>query len=150
MEYTREIAEKALKCCCGEKNDCENCPLKDECESSPFESVIAKYAMMLVQDLKADIAGLETAETQNNMAKAIDTLTVERDIYREAANNYKNYIDSFGNYLTVGYEPSAAKYAAEMDMWRAIALDKKAREEELEKLYTENYELRSMINVSSN
>lgn len=53
MKYSRKIAEKALECC-GVKNDCKGCPIKEECESSPFESVIAKYAVALVQDLKKE------------------------------------------------------------------------------------------------
>lgn len=149
MEYTREIAEQALECC-GDKNNCEGCPLKGECESNPFESVIAKYVVELVKELKAEMSELDEyiVETRTSTSKTIENLTVEREIFREAAINYKNYLDNFGNYLNAGYEPSAAKYAAEMDMWRVIALERQAKEEELERLYAENIKLRSMINVS--
>ena len=56
MNYNRKIAEKALECC-GIKNSCEECPIREECFNSPFESVLAKYAIALVNDLKTEFGG---------------------------------------------------------------------------------------------
>jgi hypothetical protein len=63
MKYNRKIAEKALECC-GNKNDCKNCPIREECESNPFESAIAKYSAKYVEDLKEEIASLKTIPEQ--------------------------------------------------------------------------------------
>lgn len=54
MNYSRKRAEKALECC-GVKNSCEGCPIVEECVSSPFESVLAKYAVALVNELKEEL-----------------------------------------------------------------------------------------------
>lgn len=150
MEYTREIVEKALECC----DDCSNCPLSAACENKETKAIMHQV-VTFVNDLKATLTELDefaenAVETQTQMNQVITNLSVERDAYREAFTGYKNYIENFGNYLNAGYEPTAAKYAAEMDMWRVIALDNQAKDEELERLSAENLELRSKINVSDN
>ena len=50
-----------------------------------------------------------------------------RDTFREYAYNMQKYVENIKHKEEAGYEPSAARYAAEMDMWHAIAL----RENEL-------------------
>ena len=62
MNYSRKRAEKALECC-GVKNSCEDCPIREECQSSPFESVLAKYAIALVNELKNE---LESSNVSSN------------------------------------------------------------------------------------
>ena len=122
MKYNREIAEKALKCCINfGRDNCASCPIKEECESNPLESVIAKYAYALVEDLKADC-----------------------NIYKDYAYNMQAYVENVRNKEVAGYEPSAARYAAEMDMWINISLQRQSLEKEIERLTLENAKLRSL------
>lgn len=124
-EFNRELAEKALECCSITGRDmCENCPLKEECESSPFESVIAKYAFELVKRLKAELNVAK--DVAANAVHGNEELIAQRDSFRDYAYNMQAYVESVRNYDSAGYPPSASRYAAEMDMWNNVALQKRA------------------------
>lgn len=124
MKYSKDDIIEALRCCSlNGRNSCETCPLKEECEESPLESVIAKYTLDVVNDLIL----------KNKK------LTEERDTFKEAFYSYQNWVNSIGAYESDGYERSVAKHAAEMDMWRCIALTKKQLEDEIERLQEKLY-----------
>lgn len=46
-----EQIKKALKCCLGDRMMCNKCPIQDECESNPFDAILAKYAFSLIEEL---------------------------------------------------------------------------------------------------
>ena len=126
MKYSRDDIIKALECCSilGDES-CEGCPLKEACEDSPLACVIAECALELVKDL-----------LYKNKK-----LTEERDTFKEAFYGYQGWVNSIGAYESEGYERTAAKAVAEMDMWRAVALTEKQLEEENTRLRTDNQEL---------
>lgn len=122
MKYNREIAELALECCNSSGRDnCKNCPIKDECESSPFESVIAKYALALVKELKS--------------------ANKELDTYKTYAYNMQELVEDIRKKEDAGYTPTAARIAAEMDMWRRVSLQQEAQEQEIARLNRKIFEL---------
>lgn len=52
MKYSRDDVMEALKCCSlNGRNSCQTCPLKEECEESPLESILAKYALEVINGL---------------------------------------------------------------------------------------------------
>jgi hypothetical protein len=52
MKYSNDDIIEALRCCSlNGRNSCETCPLKEECEESPLESVLAKYTLGFIDDL---------------------------------------------------------------------------------------------------
>jgi phage terminase Nu1 subunit (DNA packaging protein) len=124
MKYSKDDIIEALRCCSlNGRNSCETCPLKEECEESPLESILAKYTL-----------GVVTKLTQENMA-----LTEQRDTFREYAYQMHAMIENIRVKENEGYEVSAAKAAAEMDMWRVVALTKKQLEDEIERLQEKLY-----------
>lgn len=119
MKYSKDDIIKALECCSlNGCNSCETCPLKEECEENPLESVLAKYTLEVVNDL-----------TLKNKK-----LTEERDTFRDYAYKMQRYVENVNNKEVAGYEPSAARYAAEMEMWQVVALEKKELKDEIERL----------------
>ena len=46
---------KALEYCLADRIECDKCVLQRECESNPFYSAIAKYALDLIKRQKAEI-----------------------------------------------------------------------------------------------
>lgn len=123
MTISKDKILKALGCCTSTgRSMCSECPVREECESSPFESVIAKYAFELVSELLHEK----------------EALTEQRDTFREYAYKMHALVENIRVKENEGYEFSAAKYAAEMDMWRVIAAEKKA-------LQDDNERLRSML-----
>jgi hypothetical protein len=119
MKYSKDDIIKALKCCSfNGRNSCETCPLREECEESPLESVLAKYTLEVVDKLM----------TENR------TLTEQRNTYREYALQMHAMIENIRIKENEGYEFSAAKHAAEMDMWRCVAAEKQALQDENERL----------------
>ena len=52
----REII-KALEYCLADKIECDKCALQIECESNPFYSTIAKYALDLIKRQKQRLRG---------------------------------------------------------------------------------------------
>jgi len=126
MKYSKDDIIEALRCCSlNGRNSCETCPLKEECEESPLESVIAKYTLDVVNDI-----------VHKNKK-----LTEERDTFKEAFYNYQNWINSIGAYESEGYERSAAKAAAEMDMWRCVAAEKQTLQDQNKRLIADTEEL---------
>jgi hypothetical protein len=128
MKYSKDDIIEALRCCSlNGRNSCETCPLKDECEENPLESILAKYTLEVVDKLM-----------QENKA-----LTEQRDTFREYARQTQAMIEGIKAKMNEGYEYSAAKYVAEMDMWRVVALEKKRLEEEIERLQEKLYAKKS-------
>jgi hypothetical protein len=119
MKYSKDDIIEALRCCSlSGRNSCETCPLREECEESPLESVLAKYTLEVVDKLI----------TENGI------LTEQRNTYREYALQMHAMIENIRTKENEGYELSAAKYAAEMDMWRCVAAEKHALRDENERL----------------
>lgn len=52
---------KALKLCNADKISCDICPLKKECDSDPFYSFPAKYALDIINRQKEEIKKLKDA-----------------------------------------------------------------------------------------
>lgn len=52
MKYSKDAIIKALECCSliGSES-CNSCPLREECEDSPFASVVAECSLELIKDL---------------------------------------------------------------------------------------------------
>lgn len=120
MKYSKDDIIEALERCSlnSGSGSCEDCPLKEECENSPFASVLAKY----------------TLEMLNKIMHENRELTEQRDTFREYTYNMQKYVENVRHYEEAGYEPSAARYAAEMDMWRCVTAEKQMLHEEIERL----------------
>ena len=119
MKYSKDDIIEALRCCSlNGRNSCETCPLKEECEESPLESILAKY----------------TLEVVNKLIHENKVLTEQRDTFREYAYKMQALIENIKLKENEGYEFSAAKHAAETDMWRVVAAEKRILEEENERL----------------
>jgi hypothetical protein len=119
MKYSKDDIIEALRCCSlNGHNSCETCPLKEECEESPLESVLAKYTLEMVDKLTLD-----------NKA-----LTEQRNTYKEYALQMHVMMENIRVKVNEGHEYSTAKYMAELDMWRVIAAEKQALQDENERL----------------
>ena len=119
MKYNKDDIIKALECCSliGSES-CNGCPLEKECEDSPFASVMAERSLELIKDL-----------LHKN-----EELTEQRDTFREYAYKMQALIENIKLKENEGYEFSVAKHAAETDMWRVVAAEKRILEEENERL----------------
>jgi hypothetical protein len=84
----------------------------------------------------------ELTEENEKLRHNHEKLIEERDTFREYAYNMQKYVENIRHKEEAGYEPSAARYAAEMDMWRVVALEKK-------ELTEENKTLNSLVKVLS-
>ena len=75
---------KALECCNADRNECDKCALQEECESNPFYSTIAKYALDLLKRQKTEIERLKSM----NQAKldCIHDLQKENEILSRNAD----------------------------------------------------------------
>lgn len=130
MKYSKDDVIKALELCSlsGGSSSCEGCPLKEECEENPLESILAKY----------------TLEVVNKLLHENKALTEQRDTFREYALKMHALIENIKIKENEGYEFSVAKHAAYMDMWRVIASEKRALQDEnkrlLERLRIKNLE----------
>lgn len=119
MKYSKDDIIEALRCCSlTGRNSCETCPLKEECEESPLESILAKY----------------TLEVATKLINENRVLTEQRDTFREYAYKMQALIENIKLKEKEGYEFSVAKHTAEMDMWRVVAAEKRILEEENERL----------------
>jgi hypothetical protein len=85
-----------------------------------------------LSDTLALIKGL--TEENEKFRYEHEKLIEERDTFREYAYNMQKYVENIRHKEEEGYEPSAARYAAEMDMWRMIALRENKLVEEIEEL----------------
>ena len=56
---------KALEYCNADRNECDKCALQEECESNPFYSTIAKYALDLIKRQKTEIERLKSMNQAN-------------------------------------------------------------------------------------
>ena len=74
----------------------------------------------------------ELVEENEEFRYKREKLIEERDTFREYAYNMQRYVENIKHKEEVGYEPSAARYAAEMEMWHVVALEKKKLTEENE------------------
>lgn len=119
MDLNRERIIKALECCT-HRPRCRECSYTiKQCEN------VRKDALSLIKELTA-----ENEQFRYEQGKLIE----ERDTFREYAYNMQKYVENIKHKEEVGYEPSAARYAAEMDMWRVVALKKKELTEENDRL----------------
>lgn len=126
MKYSKDDILEALRCCSlNGRNSCETCPLREECEESPLESVLAKYTLEVVDKLMH----------KNRV------LTEQRNTFREYVYQMQAMVDNIKVKENEGYEFSAAKYAAEMDMWRRVAAEKQALQDQNKKLIADTEEL---------
>lgn len=75
---------KALEYCNADRNECDKCALQEECESNPFYSTIAKYALDLLKRRQAEIERLKSM----NQAKldCIHDLQSENEILSRNAD----------------------------------------------------------------
>lgn len=126
MKYSNDDILEALRCCSlNGRNSCETCPLKEECEESPLESILAKYTLDVVNMLMHE-----------NRA-----LTEKRNTFREYALQMHAMVENIRIKENEGYELSAAKAAAEMDMWRCVAAEKQALLDQNKRLIADTEEL---------
>ncbi len=126
MKYSKDDIIEALRCCSfNGRNSCETCPLREECEESPLESVLAKYTLDVVDKLM----------TENR------ALTEQRNTYREYALQMHAMIEGIKIKVDEGYDFSVAKHAAEMAMWRVIAAEKQALQDQNKRLIADTEEL---------
>lgn len=126
MKYSKDDIIEALRCCSlNGRNSCEACPLKEECEESPLESVLAKYTLEAVDKLM-----------QENRV-----LTEQRNTYREYALQMHAMVEGIKIKVDEGYDFSVAKHAAEMDMWRCVAAEKQALQDQNKRLIADTDEL---------
>ena len=51
MELNREQIVKVLECCLADRVICNDCPIQKECESTPFDATLARYALALIREL---------------------------------------------------------------------------------------------------
>lgn len=121
MELNREQIIKALECCT--RSGCSDYQTKD-CPLKPYEDCSTRLAV--------NALALITSQEQR-----IKELTEERDTFREYAYKMQMYVENIKHNEDMGYEPSAARYASEMEMWRVVALEKKKLSEENERLRAE-------------
>jgi hypothetical protein len=131
MKYSKDDIIEALRCCSlNGRNSCETCPLREECEESPFASVPAKYALEVV----------------NKLMHENRVLTEQRNTFRECALQTHAMVEGIRVKMDEGYEYSAAKQVAEMDMWRCIAAEKQALQDENERLTNKLIDLKKGTN----
>ena len=126
MKYSKDDIIEALRCCSlNGRNSCETCPLKEECEENPLESILAKY----------------TLEVVNKLIHENEELTEQRDTFKEYALKMHSQVENIKIKENEGYEFSVAKHAAEMDMWRVVAAEKRALQDQNKRLIADTEEL---------
>jgi hypothetical protein len=126
MKYSKDDIIKALECCSliGSES-CSGCPLEEECTDSPLASVMAERSLELIKEL-----------LHNN-----EELTEQRNTFREYAYQMHAMIENIKIKENEGYEFSVAKHAAYMDMWRVIAAEKQALQDQNKRLIADTEEL---------
>ena len=63
-----------------------------------------------------------------------ERLIIERDTYKSHSYNVQNLLTDINKKITEGYELSAAKACAEMEMWQRVALREKQLTERIDNL----------------
>ena len=85
-KFTDEEIIKALEYCNAGRTDCDKCVLKRKCESYPFHSAVAEYALDLINRQKAEIERLKGSTVVNNIMKSqIIKRGVKSRAYKEFA-----------------------------------------------------------------
>jgi hypothetical protein len=126
MKLNREQVIQALEFCgiC----ECNNEKTNTECAliNMPFcKNYLRKQSLALIKELTE-----ENEKFRHNHENLIE----ECDTFREYAYNMQKYVEYIKHKEEEGYEPSAARYAAEMEMWHVVALEKKKLADENERL----------------
>ena len=137
MELNAEQIKKALECCKTPlASDCASCSYTGKrLEDGVYEGCVNclvgdSLALITSQEQRIGELTDENVQFRHEQGKLIE----ERDTFREYAYKMQKYVEYIKHKEEEGYEPSAARYAAEMDMWRVVALEKKKLEEEVERL----------------
>lgn len=131
MELNRDQIIEALGCCGGDIIECQKCAYRKNGYNKCKEGA-AQDARALIKKLTA-----QNDQFRYEQRKLIE----QRDTFREYAENMQKFIEFIKHYDAAGYQPSAARYAAEMDMWNVVALEKKRLTEENERLHASCMEL---------
>lgn len=157
MKYNREQIVKALECCT-EQEYCATCPATDYCKG--MDSLIEDAATLIKELTEESYKWQEAYDCADSACRELSSkcdefteenkrfrhnhekLIEERDTFREYAYNMQKYVENIRHKEEAGYEPSAARYAAEMEMWHIVALEKK-------ELTEENKTLNSLVKVLS-
>ena len=121
----RDKIIKALECC-SDTSDIM------KCQSCPYMQPRSGCNINLMHDALSLIK--ELAEENEQFRYEQGKLIEECDTFREYAYNMQKYVENLKHKEEAGYEPSVARYAAEMDMWRVVALEKKKLADENERL----------------
>ena len=119
MKYSKDDIIKALECCSlldGES--CGDYPLEEEYIDHQLASMIAESSIGLIKDL---------LHKNEELIERMNT-------FKEYALKMQALLENIKIKENEGYEFSAAKYAAEMDMWRVIASEKRALQDENKRL----------------
>lgn len=132
MKFNRDQIIKALECLSLGSIFCDpKCPYySDRC----CQVALSRDAIALIKELTE-----ENDKFRYERRKLIEA----RDTFEEYAYKMQLYIEYEKHKEEAGYEPSAARYAAEMEMWRIVALEKKRLEEEIDLLKTEAHDVKA-------
>lgn len=127
MELNAEQIKKALECCI--EGECDGCTYD---EQTACKEYLLTDALALIKELIADNEQWRNDWERNQAQwdRAYEKLEVERDTFRDYAYKMQKYVENIKHKEEEGYEPSAARYAAEMEMWHIVALEKKRLEDE--------------------
>lgn len=120
------------------KSDLAICALGD-CQACHYNKFIAGCrdemcgdALALINSQEQRIQELEARNRQYGYEQR--KLVEAHDTYKEYAEKMQLFVEKIKHREEEGYEPSAARYVAEMEMWRVVALEKQKLTEENEKL----------------
>lgn len=101
----REII-KALEYCNADRNECDKCVLKRKCESNPFYSVVAEYALEIINRQKAEIKRLN-----GKLIHALSELSLTRTSLIDAKiEAYKEFAERIRECCAVNDDLTADAY----------------------------------------
>lgn len=98
---------KALEYCNADRNECDKCALQEECESNPFYSTIAKYALDLIKRQKKELEDIkdkkaivfklseeQLSEVNENLLKLVEynERKIKAEAYKEFADRIRQVI----------------------------------------------------------
>lgn len=107
-KFTDEEIIKALEYCNADRNECDKCVFQRECESNPFYSAVAEYALNLINRQKSEIERLK-----KEVSVARDAYTSIQDRYEHTKTEaYKAFAENAVIRLTNNYH---SKYAHWID-----------------------------------
>lgn len=94
-EITNEEIISSLTYCNADRNDCDKCVLNRKCESYPFHSAVAEYALDLITRQQSEIERLRAT---------IDSFTDIGKLYSEIrAEAYKEFAKEVNKEITKAY-----------------------------------------------